>query len=103
MLTTNLVRAGALRTDATKLGRLTALQHASATPDVAASLTASAASLGVAHGDVDVLVAHRRDYSAARKLGMRPRLVAELRSAATAKVIGHATPDRESENTPMAA
>lgn len=78
ILTTNLVRSAALLTAASRLGHVSAPAGRAEVPDVAAGLTASAAALGVAHGDVAVLVAHRRDFLAARSVGMRPRYVAEV-------------------------
>ncbi|GIT93258.1 hypothetical protein JANAI62_36980 [Jannaschia pagri] len=92
-LTTNLVRAAALRTEATRLGKLSPVLAPPASSPVAARLESLAASLGMAHSDIHVLVAHRRDYSAARSLGMQPRLIAELRSSAPPEVIGRTTPD----------
>lgn len=79
LLTTNLIRSAALLTNATKLGHLTALTDPLNVTSTAAGLAASAASLEVAHNDVDVLVAHQRDFAAAQSIGMHPRYVAELR------------------------
>lgn len=77
LLTTNLVRAAALLTHASKLGHLTALTDPSNVPPIAIGLETTANALGVAHKNIDVLVAHRRDFAAAQALGMRPRFVAE--------------------------
>lgn len=79
LLTTNLVRSSALLTKATKLGTLTALSDPCKVPGITASLMASATSLKVAHHEIDVLVAHRRDFVAAQSIGMHPRYVEELR------------------------
>lgn len=85
MLTTNLLRSSALMTDATKLGKLTALSDPLKVPCIAESLAVCAASLNVIHSDVEVLVAHRRDYTAARSIGMHPRFVEELQPASNLK------------------
>lgn len=84
-LTTNLIRSAALLTNATKLGHLTALSDPINVPGCTASLATAAASLNVAHHDVDVLVAHQRDFDAARSLGMQPRFVEDLRPVAKLK------------------
>lgn len=83
LLTSNLVRSAALRTSATRLGHLTTPTDPCAVPGVADSLHAAATSLGVPCPEVDVLVAHQRDYAAARSLGMTPRFVEELAFRAT--------------------
>ena len=78
MLTTNLVRASALLTNATKLGALTALSDPLKMARVEESLLACATSLNVPHEDVEVVVAHERDFLAAHAIGMQPRFVAEF-------------------------
>ena len=77
LMTTNLVRSAALLTNATKLGHLTTLSDPVNVQDSKAGLSASAASLQVRHEDVDVLVAHQRDFDAALALGMHPRFIRE--------------------------
>ncbi|MEM9432827.1 MAG: hypothetical protein AAGA12_02805 [Pseudomonadota bacterium] len=95
MLTTNLARAAALQTNATKLGTIIAASDPFSAEPVSEALAICAQSLGVSHQDVEVLVARRRDYSAARSLGMRPRFVDELRHRVTSLPTGlparHAT------------
>ena len=78
MLTTNLARSSVLGTNATKLGHLTPQTcplkiHGSKT-----GLTSCASMLGIAHDEIEVLVAHERDFLAAQALGMKPRFVEEL-------------------------
>ena len=85
MLTTNLVRSSALLTNATKLGTLTALTDPLKVQSIAASLAASATSLNVANCDVEVLVAHRRDFIAAQSIGMHPRFIEELQPLASSR------------------
>ena len=77
LLTTNLVRSAALLTNATKLGHLRALADTASIECATRGLAACAAALGVAHADIEVLVAHQRDFDAARSLGMSPRFVDE--------------------------
>ncbi len=83
LLTTNLVRSAALHTNATKLGHITALSDPMNVQSSTAGLTASADSLGARHNDVEVIVAHQRDFNAALSLGMHPRFVPELKSVAS--------------------
>lgn len=78
MLTTNLVRASALLTNATKLGEITALSDPLKTARVEESMLTCATSLNFPHRDIEVLVAHERDFEAARSIGMQPSLIAEL-------------------------
>lgn len=78
LLTTNLVRSTALLTNATKLGHLTTQSDLNKLRTTVDGLEAAAASLGVSHRHIEVLVAHRRDYLAAQSIGMSPRLVEEL-------------------------
>ncbi|WP_299882816.1 hypothetical protein [uncultured Sulfitobacter sp.] len=85
MLTTNLVRASALLTNATKLGALTALSDPLKVARVEESLLACATSLNFPHQDIEVLIAHERDVRAARSIGMQPRFVAELRRETKSK------------------
>lgn len=79
ILTTNLLRSAMLRTSATKLGHVTAQTDPLNVQSTAAGLTATASSLGVAHQDVEVLVAHERDFVTALSLGMHPRFIDEIR------------------------
>ncbi len=79
MLTTNLVRASALLTNATKLGEITALSDPLKTARVEESLLTCSTSLNYPHRDIEVLVAHERDFEAAQSIGMQPRLIAEFR------------------------
>jgi hypothetical protein len=78
MLTTNLIRSSALLTHATSLGTLTVPADPAELQSTATGLSATAASLDVGHDDVEVLVAHRRDFDAAEALGMHPRFVTEV-------------------------
>lgn len=73
MLTTNLLRSAALLTNATKSGQLIAPHDPMDLRSIPSSLDAAASSLGVAHKDVEVIVALQRDYLAAQSLGMHPR------------------------------
>ena len=77
ILTTNLVRSSALLTNSTKLGNLTVPSDPMLTECTASGLKASATSLGLAHQDVEVLVAHQRDFDGALSIGMHPRFVKE--------------------------
>ena len=79
ILTTNLVRSAALLTNATKLGQLTTPSDPLNVQSVSAGLQASAATLNMANNEIEVLVAHRRDFVVAQSLGMDPRFVDELR------------------------
>jgi hypothetical protein len=79
MLTTNLVRSSALLTNATKLGTLTTLSDPFNVQRSEAGLASIAASLDVSHQDVEVLVAHQRDFLAAQSIGMHPRFIEEIR------------------------
>lgn len=85
MLTTNLVRSSALLNNATKLGTLTVPSDLLAPQNIQAGLAACATSLSVMHNDVEVLVAHQRDYDAAQSIGMHPRLIEEIRPDVTAQ------------------
>lgn len=85
MLTTNLLRSSALLTNATKLGTVTALSDPLNVQRPVASIAALATSLETAHKDVEVLVAHPRDFLAAQSIGMHPRFIEELRPVAKAK------------------
>lgn len=89
VLTTNLIRASALLTNATKLGVLTTLSDPLQVQSIATGLAATATSLNVAHHDVDVLVANQRDFVAAQSIGMHPRFVEELRLDASCRIVHH--------------
>ena len=78
MLTTNLVRSSALLNNATKLGTVTVPSDPLALQSITAGLATSATSLGVMHSDVEVLVAHQRDFDAALSIGMQPRFIDEV-------------------------
>lgn len=82
-LTTNLVRSSALLTNSTKLGNLTVLSDPMLTECTASGLKASATSLGLAHQNIEVLVAHQRDFDAALSIGMHPRFVKEATPVVT--------------------
>ena len=62
--------------NATKLGTPTVPSGLLVPQNITAGL---AASLGVKHNDVEVLVALRRDYDAAQFIGMHPRFIEEIR------------------------
>jgi hypothetical protein len=85
MLTTNLVRSSALFNNATKLGTLTVPSDLLAPQNIQAGLAACATTLGMMYNDVEVLVAHQRDYDAAQSIGMHPRLIEEIRPDVTAQ------------------
>ena len=87
MLTTNLIRAAALMTNATKLGQVTSQADPLSVQSTAESLATTAACLGVRHKDIEVLVAHERDFQAARSLGMAARYVAERQPVPTKPVL----------------
>lgn len=85
VLTTNLIRSAALSHNATKMGALTTLSNPLKVQSTAEGLTATAATLGVAHANVDVIVAHQRDFLAAQSVGMQPRFIAEMQPEAPQK------------------
>ena len=77
MLTTNLARATALRTQATKQGEIRAQNEPVAAMAMMDGLSTFTSSLGISHKDCSVLVACRRDYDAALLIGMHQRFVDE--------------------------
>lgn len=79
LLTTNVVRSAALLTNASKLGHLTALSDPLEVKATTAALASCATSIGVAHHEIEVLVAHKRDFVAAKSLGMHPSYIEGLR------------------------
>lgn len=79
LLTTNLARAAALLSNATKLGRIVAPLNILERRPVAEGLAAFAHSLNVSHDEVEVLVARSADFEAAQSIGMRPRFIKEAR------------------------
>lgn len=82
LLTSNMLRSAALLTNASRLGHLTAVSDPVNIDTTAAGLVACAASMGIAHHDTEVLVAHRRDFIAAQSIGMLPRFIEGLRPTA---------------------
>ncbi len=78
LLTTNLARAAALSSNATKLGSIVAPPDILSAQPMPEALSVCAEALGVAHEDIEVLVARRVDFEAARSIGMRPKFVEEL-------------------------
>lgn len=79
LLTTNLARAAALLSNATKLGRIVAPLNILERRPVEEGLAAFAQSLNVPHDEVEVLVARSADFEAARSIGMRPKFIKEAR------------------------
>jgi len=73
-------RSAALQTNASKLGHLTALSDPLDIETTTAGLVACATSIGVAHQEIEVLVAHKRDFIAAKSIGLHPRFIEGLRS-----------------------
>lgn len=84
MLTANLIRSSALLTYATSLGTLSVPTDPAELQSTATGLAETAASLDVAHDDIEVLVAHQKDFNAAQSLGMHPRFVTEKPEDASA-------------------
>lgn len=78
LLTTNLARAAALLSNATKLGSIVAPLDPLAVQPMADGLAACAQSLDVSHDEVEVLVARHADFETARSIGMRPKFVKEV-------------------------
>lgn len=78
LLTTNLARAAALLSNATKLGSIVAPMDPLAVQPMADGLAACAQSLGVSHDGVEVLVFRHADFETARSIGMRPKFVKEV-------------------------
>lgn len=78
LLTTNLARAAALLSNATKLGSIVAPLDPFSVQPMADGLAACAQSLSVAHDEVEVLVARHVDFGTARSIGMRPTFVKEV-------------------------
>ena len=78
LLTTNLARAAALLSNATKLGSIVAPLDPLAVQPMADGLAACAQSLDVSHDEVEVLVARHADFETARSIGMRPKFIKEV-------------------------
>lgn len=78
MLTTNLARATALPSNATKLGSILAPPDLMSIKPMSDALAACGRTLNVPNDGVEVLVARRCDYAAARSIGMRPRFIDEI-------------------------
>lgn len=78
LLATNLVRSSALLNNASKLGALTVRSDLKVSQHVTAALAALVTSFGVVHNDIEVLVAHQRDFDVAQSIGMHPRFVEEM-------------------------
>lgn len=84
LLTTNLARAAALLSNATKLGSIVAPLDPLAVQPMADGLAACAQSLDVSHDEIEVLVARRADFETARSIGMWPKLIKEVRKNGSA-------------------
>ncbi len=85
LLTTNIMRSAALLTNASRLGNLTALSDPLCVGTSATNLAACATKMDVVHHEIDVLVAHKRDFIAAQLIGMTPRYVKGLWSDASSR------------------
>lgn len=78
MLTTNLARATALLSNATRLGSVIAPSDPMSIKPMTDAIEACGRTLNVPNDVVEVLVARRCDYMAARSIGMHPRFIDEI-------------------------
>lgn len=75
--TTNLFRAAALGTKATRLGKVVAPEEVKTASRLVEGLKEAARALDIPNREVEVLVARTCDYEAAQSIGMHPRYIDE--------------------------
>ncbi len=100
LLTTNVMRSAALLTNASRIGHLKALSDPLRLETTSDALTACASFMGITHSETEVLVAHKRDFIAAKSLGMSPRFIEGLRPQMSSRSNGYA-PTIEISSAPI--